>query len=136
MAIIKEHKRINPLDQNRNVTIGVGFPIDEKNFFQGTKTVSEQNKANLINLLLTQPGERVNLPNYGIGIKKYLFESNLNLDLLKIRTENQIKKHISNMKLEEIIVKKNDDNEHILHLTVVYRNLLNNKSDVIQLNFR
>ena len=136
MPIIKEHKRINPLDQNKNVTIGVGFPIDEKNFFNGTKLMSEQNKANLINLLLTQPGERVNLPKYGIGIKKYLFESNLNLDLLKLRTKNQIRTHIPNISLEEMTVKKNDDNEHLLHLTIIYKNLLNNKSDVIQLNFR
>ena len=74
MPIIKGIRRVNPLDLNKNVTIGVAFPLDETNMFSGTETIQEQSKANLINLLLTEPGERINLPNYGVGIKKLLFE--------------------------------------------------------------
>ena len=72
MPIIKGIRRVNPLDLNKNVTIGVAFPLDETNMFSGTETIQEQSKANLINLLLTEPGERINLPNYGVGIKKLL----------------------------------------------------------------
>ena len=50
MPIIQGIKRINPLDLNKNVTIGVAFPLDETNMFKGTETVEEQTKANLINL--------------------------------------------------------------------------------------
>lgn len=32
-------------------------------------------KQNLKNLLLTSPGERVMLPDFGVGIRKFLFES-------------------------------------------------------------
>mgnify|MGYP003657303573 CR=1 FL=1 len=32
-------------------------------------------KQNLKTLILTVPGERVMAPNYGIGVKKYLFEN-------------------------------------------------------------
>jgi hypothetical protein len=56
MPIIQGIKRINPLDLNKNVTIGVAFPLDETNLFNGTETIREQVKSNLINLLLTQPG--------------------------------------------------------------------------------
>ena len=59
MPIIKGIRRINPLDLNKNVTIGVAFPLDETNMFSGTETVEDQNRANLISILLTQPGERV-----------------------------------------------------------------------------
>ena len=58
MAYISQNKRINPLDTNRNVTIGVAFPLDEVNMFKGTQTIKEQVKSNLINLLLT---EKVNV---------------------------------------------------------------------------
>ena len=39
MPIIKGIRRINPLDLNKNVTIGVAFPLDETNMFSGTETV-------------------------------------------------------------------------------------------------
>ena len=66
MPIISGIKRINPLDLNKNVKIGVAFPLNEENMFNGTETIEEQTKANLINLLLTEPGERVNIPRYGV----------------------------------------------------------------------
>ena len=78
MPIIQPPRRISPLDRNKNVTIGVAFPLDETNKFKGTKSIREQIKANLINLLLTVPGERVNLPNFGVGLKTLLFEQNIN----------------------------------------------------------
>jgi len=74
MAYINGNRRISPLDINKNVTIGVAFPLDEVNMFKGTTTVKEQVKSNLINLLLTERGERVNEPNFGVGLKKLLFE--------------------------------------------------------------
>ena len=73
MPIIQGIRRISPLDLNKNVTIGVAFPLDETNMFKGTETLSEQIKSNLINLLLTQPGERVNHPDFGVGVKYLLF---------------------------------------------------------------
>ena len=57
MAIVRSQRRINPLDLNKNVKIGVAFPLDETNMFSGTETIKEQLKANLLNLLLTYPGE-------------------------------------------------------------------------------
>ena len=72
MPIIQGIKRINPLDINKNVSIGVAFPLDETNLFKSTQTEKEQIKSNLINVLLTEQGERVNLPNFGVGLKNLL----------------------------------------------------------------
>ena len=58
MPYIQSTKRINPLDLNKNVTVGVAFPLDDVNLFQGTQTVKEQIKSNLINVLLTDKGEQ------------------------------------------------------------------------------
>ena len=41
MPIISR-KRINPLDVNRNVTIGTALPLNEQNMFQGTENVKDQ----------------------------------------------------------------------------------------------
>ena len=42
--------RLNLLDLNNNITIGVAFPLDEVNMFKGTRTINEQLKSNLLNL--------------------------------------------------------------------------------------
>ena len=83
MAYVNGNRRISPLDINKNVTIGVAFPLDNVNMFKGTQTLKEQVKSNLINLLLTEPGERVNEPNFGVGLKNLLFEPNLGVEVLK-----------------------------------------------------
>jgi len=134
MPIIQPPKRINPLDLNKNVTIGVAFPLDEENMFSGTETMGEQIKANLLNLLLTYPEERVNLPQYGIGIKNLLFEQNLDLEQLKEKIQNQINIYIPSIKLQNIGTSLSED-RHTVSISLTYIYLLDNSSDSIQLNF-
>ena len=90
MPIIEGRRRINPLDSNKNVRIGVAFPLNETNLFQGTQTFKEQVKTNLINVLLTEPGERINEPNFGVGLKGLLFEQNINKEGLDDVINQQI----------------------------------------------
>jgi hypothetical protein len=82
MPLLTGIKRISPLDVDGNVSIGVALPLDEKNLFKGTTTLSQQAKTNLINLLLTAPGERINLPDYGIGLRELLFEQGVNIEII------------------------------------------------------
>jgi phage baseplate assembly protein W len=90
MPIINSTKRTSPLDLNKNVTIGMAFPLDETNMFQGTESVKDQIKANLLNVLLTYPGERVNMPTFGVGLKQLIFEQKIDLESLKRNIQNQI----------------------------------------------
>ena len=134
MPIIQSSRRINPLDRNKNITIGVAFPLDETNMFKGTESIIEQTKTNLINLLLTYPGERINLPTFGVGLKSLLFEQNIDLDNLKSLIQGQINRFIPNILLENIKAGKSE-NEHTIFLSLTYRYLLDNNQDTIQLNF-
>ena len=77
MPLIQSTKRINPLDLNNNARIGVAFPLNDVNMTSGTQTTKEQLQSNFLNLLLTVKGERLNHPNYGIGLKLQLFENNI-----------------------------------------------------------
>ena len=134
MPIIQSSRRINPLDLNKNVKIGVAFPLDEENMFSGTETIIEQIKANLLNLLLTYPGERVNLPNYGVGLKNLLFEQNIDLESLKETIQNQINFYIPNIKLKNISLGESED-KHTLIISLTYIYILDNTEQSIQLNF-
>tara|TARA_B100000282_G_C31561641_1_gene412399 strand:- start:56 stop:490 length:435 start_codon:yes stop_codon:yes gene_type:complete len=134
MAYSNGNKRISPLDINKNITIGVAFPLDDINLFKGTKTVKEQVKSNLINLLLTESGERVNEPNFGVGLKKLLFEQNPNIETLKNKINNQIQFYIPVISLLDVNVNFLED-QYQLNVLVSYVFNLDNSTDAIKLNF-
>ena len=134
MPIIQGIRRISPLNLNKNITIGVAFPLDENNMFSGTETIEDQTRANLINILLTQKGERINEPDFGVGLKNLLFESNIDLNNLKEKIEIQGAKFLGNIEIEEISTGSSDD-KHTIFISITYRSLLDNQEDSIQLNF-
>ena len=134
MAYINGNRRISPLDINKNVTIGVAFPLDNVNMFKGTQTLKEQVKSNLINLLLTEPGERVNEPNFGVGLKNLLFEQNPDVEVLKEKINTQIEFYIPTISLSGVDVNSIED-EYKLFIVISYSFNLDGSSDAIQLNF-
>ena len=133
MPIIKQTKRINPLDLNRNVKIGVAFPLDENNMFSGTETQAEQNKSNLLNLLLTEPGERVNQPDLGVGLKSLLFENITNANEIVPIIEEQLETYVPDIDLEDVLSEFIED-EHILQITLVYSLVISGLRDSIVVN--
>ena len=49
--------------------------IDQIDGYALTKNFKEVARQNLKMVVLTNPGERIMLPNFGVGIKTYLFEN-------------------------------------------------------------
>ena len=133
MAILKQIGR-NPLDVNKNVRIGVAFPLDEENVFNGTQTTKEQAKANLLNVLLTYPGERVNMPNFGVGLKKLLFESKIDLVTLKQKIKQQTSFYVPNISVRDVKTQISQD-KRTLFVSIYFVNIADNTSDAIQINF-
>ncbi len=132
MAIVQNRK--DPLSLNQNATIGVAFPLDEVNIFKGTTTVKDQLKSNFLNLLLTEPGERVNEPSFGIGLKKLLFEPNINEDALTEAIQFQTQKYIPQINLLKVISQFIPD-KHLLSIKLDYKYKIDNSQDSIKLNF-
>ena len=68
--------RINPLDLQKNIIIGISLPFKGPSGpFNKTYSTREQTKYNLINLLLTDKGERLFNPEYGSNLSNILFEN-------------------------------------------------------------
>jgi phage baseplate assembly protein W len=69
-------RSVREIDRNEDKYVGIRFPLDHspEGFFYKTKTVLEQSKANLQNLLLTTPGERIMQPEFGSQLKFIVFE--------------------------------------------------------------
>ena len=53
-----------PIDSNDRKAVGFGFPLNGPAVFVPTFTTRDQTKANLINYLLTNKGERVFNQNF------------------------------------------------------------------------
>ena len=119
------------------VSIGVALPLGEENVLNpkgGTLSIKEQSKTNLINLLLTQPGERLYDPNFGVGIKSVLFEPMIDDSSLKDRISFQIDRYIPEIKLDNLAINI-FENEHKMNIIISYKIISDNSIDTIQLNF-
>ena len=108
-------KKINPLDLKKNVAIGIPFPLGGTPIFRSTFTTEEQAISNLKNLLLTRKGERPFQPLFGTDIPSFLFENITNplLDRLKQGVEKDIAFWLPYIKVEEIVLTPESDNNKI-----------------------
>jgi len=135
MAIVRTVRRINPLDANKNVaTIGVALPLDSTNMFEGTPTTREQVKTNLLNLILTEKGERLMHPNYGLGVKNLLFEQGIDTEQLESNIHSQIMFYIPEVNLMNTEISTSED-QHTIQIKITY-NIKDsaNLPDAIQIN--
>ena len=66
---------VREIDKNDDIYVGVRFPLDhsQEGFFYKTKTILEQAKSNMRNLVLTSKGERVMQPEFGSTLTDVLF---------------------------------------------------------------
>ena len=133
MPIIQNTRKINPLDTNNNIRIGLGFPLNSVNMTSGTTNTKDQLKSNFLNLLLTVPGERISQPNYGVGLKRKLFENNLDESTLLEDISNQTSFYMPEISLNSVKINQDID-EYKITIALDY-SIADQASDSIQINF-
>jgi phage baseplate assembly protein W len=126
--------RIDPLDLDTRKAIGVKVPFTKKGVFQFNYTTKDQIKSNLINLLLTSPGERYHEPTYGVGLRDILFEpnstTNQKISFLKARIDQNVSFHIPQIEITNLNVSPQDKE---LLIQIAYRVLLDNDTNEISI---
>ena len=128
--------RVNPLDLQKNIAIGVSLPFNGPGVFKSTYTTKDQIKSNLINLLLTDTGERIMNPNFGTNLKRFLFEgiTDSSLDLLKNNILISILNYISEITVTNIILVPDTDN-NLINLTIEYYLNISQTPDQVTVQF-
>ena len=128
--------RVNPLDLQKNIAIGVSLPFNGPGVFNSTFTTKDQIKSNLVNLLLTDVGERVMNPTFGCNLRKFLFEgiTENNLSNLTISLANSIKTFVPEITVLNIEVVPNTD-YNTIDLSVNYLLNISNTPDQVTLQF-
>jgi phage baseplate assembly protein W len=134
MADVRQYIRINPVDTQTDVAVGVPLPFDAEGVFNLTYTTQEQMKSNILNILLTEPGERVFKPDFGVGLRNYLFENFTDTEDLRERITSQVEVYAPDIEILNVDLNK-DPNSHTLSVNIYYRVLVNNEVDAIQVNF-
>jgi phage baseplate assembly protein W len=134
---IPQITRVNPLDLQRSIAIGISLPFSGPSGpFNKTYSTADQIKSNLINLLLTDKGERVFNPDFGVDLKKALFEASVD-DLYSYIQElitTNVEYFIPEIQIVEIQVLPNESNNSI-SITIKYKLKISGNSDEITVQF-
>ena len=95
-------------------TVGIQFPLDMTSGVSGYELSDLQNSVrfNIKNIILTNPGERIMLPDFGVGVNAMLFElSSFDLlDLLQQRINQQIRQYAPYVTILELIIEPISEN--------------------------
>jgi phage baseplate assembly protein W len=128
--------RVNPLDLQKNIVIGVSLPFNAPGVFNKTYSTKEQIKSNLINLLLTDKGERIMNPEFGTDLRKSLFDNitNSSIEILKAKIVDAVNIFIPEIFLGEVIVEPDND-YNTLNVTINYRLIISNTPDQVTVQF-
>jgi len=130
--------RVNPLDLQKNIAIGVSLPFNGPNGkpFNSTYSTKDQIKSNLINLILTNKGERVFNPEFGADLKRVLFEGlteDTNTTVQRLIADS-INTFLPDVILDEVLLVPNIDNNS-LSITIKYSLRISGTSDQITVEF-
>jgi phage baseplate assembly protein W len=129
--------RVNPLDLRKNIAIGVSLPFNGPSGpFNSIYSTADQIKSNLINLILTNKGERIFNPEFGLGLRNILFEG-LTDDIIPIIQDLIVtgtNMFIPEIIIIETIVDLSKDNNKI-SITVNYRLRISGTADQITVQF-
>jgi phage baseplate assembly protein W len=110
--------------------IGIGIQFMENGVFTSTYTTTSQTKNQLINYILTNPGERFFNPGFGSGIRALLFEPNTDLDAISDNLKEGIELYVQNIIVKDVITTSNTDSNTIF-IKISYS--INNQQDELTL---
>jgi len=106
---------------------GPSWPLKsgERDTYELYDDIKQQISFYLRNLLLTSPGENISDPSYGVGLRRFLFENNLEStrSLISSRITSQISRYLPYVDVEEVIVDATPEeiDSNTLNIKVVYR---------------
>tara|TARA_R100000005_G_C4983649_1_gene192599 strand:+ start:1258 stop:1656 length:399 start_codon:yes stop_codon:yes gene_type:complete len=110
--------------------IGPSLPLTRdtrSGVFSLITSYDEEIKQNFKNLILTSPGERVMNPDFGVGIRNYLFENRSNAkSAIEQRLRSQVERYMPFISLQDVIFDYSDElgvpleDRQILSIRIVY----------------
>jgi phage baseplate assembly protein W len=128
-------QQINPLDLQPSVGVGVALPFTSNVVFTTTYTTKDATKTNLINFLLTNPGERYFNPTFGAGLNQILFEQSTETtqDTIRFRIETGIAQYFPQVQVNTLEINADRDN-NLVTIALSYSIVNTNVQDELLIN--
>ena len=125
--------QVNPLDLTPSVGVGLKYPLNGLYINYSTK---EQIHDNLLNVILTEPGEKLFNPFYGVGLNSLLFKQKVDSNFVKKKIENAILSDslLNSLKIEDVKINFNRD-DNLVNVVIEYISLLDGQVDAIEINY-
>jgi len=103
--------------------------------FTLTQTMKENIQQNLKNLVLTSPGERIMIPDFGAGLRRFLFEQNTEVVQESIRNAiiAQVGRYMPFIDIREVLVGSDPRDDTGIAVSIKYVVPKLNFSDVLSL---
>jgi len=106
------------------MSFGIKLPItyDSASGFTSLESFAETIKQNFKMLLLTVPGERIMLPDYGVGIKTFLFNNFNNGAEAKLKNKimEQVGIYMPLLVIDDLIISQSDVGLNSLNVLIYY----------------
>ena len=111
-----------PIDLQPSKAIGFGFPLNGDAVFVPTYFTRDQIKANMVNYLLTNKGERVFRPNFGADLRNLLFDQILDVtnEDLRNKIQDDIVRFFPTVEIKEIQFNNVPDRNEV-NFTLTYQ---------------
>ena len=119
---------VREIDRSDDVFVGIEFPLDHNltGFFRQSKTIPQQVKSNIKNLLLTSKGERVFQPDFGCDLRDLLFEqiNSETLDGVDTSIRIALDTWLPYVNINDLIIVQSESNPNEITITLEYSTTL------------
>jgi len=129
-------RQIYPNDLRPRVAIGFDLPINGEGVFTPNYQTRDAIKNNLINYLLTNPGERPANPTFGAGLRRFIFTQiqNDNLDFIREDLQDKINQNFPNILLDNVEI-LSSPNQNLINIKIYYSVPNTGINDQLELSF-
>lgn len=137
MAYIRS-TNVDPRDLQKNTAIGVQLPFNAPGVFYSVFSTKDQFKYNLINLLLTSKGERIENPDFGTDLRSRIFEqiTATTFGDIEDSIRDSVQKYIPEIEIVSVnSFQDSNYNENSIVVEITYRILISGQTDSVTINF-
>jgi phage baseplate assembly protein W len=137
MAYVRS-TRVDPRDLQQNTAIGVKLPFNAPGVFYSTFSTKDQLKYNLVNLLLTSKGERIDNPEFGTLLRAQLFGQMTETTFGNIRESiiDSVQTYIPEILINRVdFLQEGEYGSNTLVVKIDYQILISGQTDTVTVNF-
>lgn len=114
-------------------SLGISAQFNFNSIFKQNYTVKDQIKQNFINLVLTEEGERIYNPDFGVGLRSKLFENNISRNDILFRIQQKVELYIPEITINDLTISQN---ENTVSINIFYFINTLNITDNININLQ